>query len=157
MPCQEDLSAETLPFSVVLPLENTQNFIGFHFLHTHVHRASLSFKGAAPKVLWEEVISRRSEELKSDPRILSLGLGAMLKIWVTSSYIQFWLWPGLNKLCSWATLLKFWFQTELGRENSTGFYMQERHSRFWLFSQWSYFQLMLWMRKHKRIGIDIVS
>ena len=26
---------------------------------------------------------------------MSLGLGAMLKIWVASSYIQFWLWPGL--------------------------------------------------------------
>ena len=27
---------------------------------------------------------------------MSLGLGAMLKIWVTSSYIEFWLWPGLT-------------------------------------------------------------
>ena len=27
------------------------------------------------------------------------------------------------KSCSWAALKKFWFQTELGRENSTGFYM----------------------------------
>ena len=30
--------------------------------------ASSSFKGAAPRVLWEKVISRRSKELKSDPR-----------------------------------------------------------------------------------------
>ena len=29
--------------------------------------ASSSFKEAAPKVLWEKVISRRSKELKSDP------------------------------------------------------------------------------------------
>ena len=29
-----------------------------------------------------------------------------------------------NKSCSWAALLKFWFQTDLGRENSTDFYMQ---------------------------------
>ena len=35
-PCPVDLWAETLPFSVVLPLENTQNFIGCHFFHTHV-------------------------------------------------------------------------------------------------------------------------
>ena len=28
-----------------------------------------------------------------------------------------------NKSCSWAALLKFWFQTDLGRENSTGFYI----------------------------------
>ena len=53
-PCQVDLWAETVPFSVVLPLENTQNFIGCYC--------------AAPKVLWENVISRRSKELKSDPR-----------------------------------------------------------------------------------------
>ena len=33
-----------------------------------------------------------------------------------------------NKSCSWAKLLKFWFQTDLGRENSTGFYMQGRQS-----------------------------
>ena len=26
-----------------------------------------------------------------------------------------------NKSCSWAVLLKFWFRTDLGRENSTGF------------------------------------
>ena len=26
-----------------------------------------------------------------------------------------------NKSCLWAALLKFWFQTDLGRENSTGF------------------------------------
>ena len=33
-----------------------------------------------------------------------------------------------NKSCSWAALLKFWFRTDLGRENSTGFYMQGRQS-----------------------------
>ena len=33
-----------------------------------------------------------------------------------------------NKSCLWAALLKFWFQTDLGRENSTGFYMQGRQS-----------------------------
>ena len=30
--------------------------------------AFLSFKGTAPKVLWKKDISRRSKELKSDPR-----------------------------------------------------------------------------------------
>ena len=33
-----------------------------------------------------------------------------------------------NKLYSWAALLKFWFQTDLGYENSAGFYMQGRQS-----------------------------
>ena len=33
-----------------------------------------------------------------------------------------------NKSCSWAALLKFWFQTDLGHENSTGFYMEGRQS-----------------------------
>ena len=33
-----------------------------------------------------------------------------------------------NKSFSWAALLKFWFQTDLGRENSIGFYMQGRQS-----------------------------
>ena len=62
-----DLWAETLPFSVVLPLENTQNFIGCHFFsHSCV---SSSFKGTAPKVLRGKVISRNSEELKSNPKV----------------------------------------------------------------------------------------
>ena len=33
-----------------------------------------------------------------------------------------------NTSCSWAPLLKFWFQTDFGRENSSGFYMQGRQS-----------------------------
>ena len=66
-PCPVDLWAETLPFSVVLPLENTQNFIGCHFFsHSCV---SSSFKGTAPKVLRGKVISRNSEELKSNPKV----------------------------------------------------------------------------------------
>ena len=27
-----------------------------------------------------------------------LGVGAILQMWVTSSYIQIWLWPGLLKI-----------------------------------------------------------
>ena len=44
-----------------------------------------------------------------------------------------------NKSCSWAALLKFWFQTVLGRENSTGFYMQGRQSllTFLTVTRWS--------------------
>ena len=30
-------------------------------------------------------------------------------------------------ICSWTALLKFWFQTDLGLENSAAFYMQGRH------------------------------
>ena len=33
-----------------------------------------------------------------------------------------------NKSFLWAALLKFWFQSDLGRENSTGFYMLGRQS-----------------------------
>ena len=39
----------------------------------------------------------------------------------SSSILLKYIW---TKSCSWAALLKFWFQTDLGRENSTGFYMQ---------------------------------
>ena len=64
-PGQVDLWAETLPFSAVLPLENTQTSSdAICFSHS---RVSSSYKGAATKVLWEKVISRRSKELKSGP------------------------------------------------------------------------------------------
>ena len=46
---------------------------------------------------------------------------------VSSSIFLKCIW---NKSYSWATLLKFWFPTDLGRENSTGFYMQGRQSFF---------------------------
>ena len=46
-----------------------------------------------------------------------------------------------NKSCSWAALLKCWFRTDLGRENSTGFYiyMQGRQSllTFLTVTHWS--------------------
>ena len=46
-----------------------------------------------------------------------------------------------NKLCSWATLVKFWFWTDLGCKNSTGFYMQGRQSllTFLTVTRWSRF------------------
>ena len=44
-----------------------------------------------------------------------------------------------NKSCSWAALLKFWFRIDLGRENSTTFYMQGRQSlsTFLTVTRWS--------------------
>ena len=46
-----------------------------------------------------------------------------------------------NKSCSWAALLKCWFRTDLGRENSTGFYiyMQGKQSllTFLTVTRWS--------------------
>ena len=46
-----------------------------------------------------------------------------------------------NKSCSWLALLKCWFRTDLGRENSTGFYiyMQGRQSllTFLTVTRWS--------------------
>ena len=58
------LSRNTPVFSCFTSREHA-DFIGCHFF-SH-SRASSSYKGAAPKVLWEKVISRRSKELKSDP------------------------------------------------------------------------------------------
>ena len=58
------LSWNTPVFSRFTSREHA-NFIGCHFFHPHAC-ASSSFKGAAPKVLWEKVIWR-SKELKSDP------------------------------------------------------------------------------------------
>ena len=55
-PCQVDLWAETLPFSRFTSRENA-NFISCHFFSHSC--ASSSFKGAAPKVLWEKFISRQ--------------------------------------------------------------------------------------------------
>ena len=47
-----------------------------------------------------------------------------------------------NKTCSWAALLKCWFRTDLGRENSTGFYIyiQGRQSllTFLTVTRWSH-------------------
>ena len=44
-----------------------------------------------------------------------------------------------NKTCSWAALLTFWFRTDLGRENSTGFYTQGGQSllTFLTVTRWS--------------------
>ena len=55
-PCQVDLWAETLPFNRFTSREHA-NFISCHFF-SHSY-ASSSFKGAAPKVPWEQVIYRR--------------------------------------------------------------------------------------------------
>ena len=47
-----------------------------------------------------------------------------------------------NKLCSWAALLKFWFQTDLGRENSASYCTQGNGVEFivppteWLEGLW---------------------
>ena len=46
-----------------------------------------------------------------------------------------------NKSFLWAALLKFWFQSDLGRENSTGFYMLGRQSLLTflaIVSRWSH-------------------
>ena len=49
--------------------------------------------------------------------------------------VQFFLKCVWNKSCSWAALLKCWFRTEFGRENSSAFYITCREgNRFWLFS-----------------------
>ena len=46
------------------------------------------------KVVWEKNTSRRGKEPRGD-LLVFLGVGAILQIWVTSSYIQIWLWPRL--------------------------------------------------------------
>ena len=56
----------------------------------------------------------------------------------SQAQVQFFFKCIWNKSCSLATLLKFWFRTDLGRENSTGFYISMHWCRkgncFWLFS-----------------------
>ena len=56
----------------------------------------------------------------------------------SSSIFLKWIW---NKSCSWAALLKCWFRTDLGRENSIGYYiyMQGRQSllTFLTVTHWS--------------------
>ena len=42
-----------------------------------------------------------------------------------------------NMLCLCAAQLKFWFQTDLGRENSASYYRRREDSCFWLCSPWS--------------------
>ena len=59
------LSWSTPVFSRCTSREHA-NLAGCHFVFLHLC-ASSSFKDAAPKVLWEKVISKRSKELKSDP------------------------------------------------------------------------------------------
>ena len=61
-PCQVDLWAETLPFSAVLPLGNTQTSSAAIFF-TLMCFLIIQRRSS----LWEKVISRRSKELKSDP------------------------------------------------------------------------------------------
>ena len=42
-----------------------------------------------------------------------------------------------NKSCSWAALLKCWFRTDLGRENSTVFYIYMQGRQFLTVTRWS--------------------
>ena len=59
----------------------------------------------------------------------------------SQAQVQFVLKCIWNKSCSWAALLKCWFRTDFGRENSTGFYiyMQGRLSllTFLTVARWS--------------------
>ena len=70
-PCQVDLWAETLPFSAVLPLGNTQTSSAAIFF-TLMCFLIIQRRSS----LWEKVISRRSKELKSDP-------GSCPLVWVS--------------------------------------------------------------------------
>ena len=56
-----------------------------------------------------------------------------------------------NKSCSWAALLKFWFRADLGRENSTGFYipMQGRQSLL------TFLTVMRWSRSTSNFNVLI--
>ena len=85
------LSWNTPVFSRFTSREHA-NFIGCHFFHPHVlpHHSKAQLLRYCGKRSFLGV--QRAEK---QPWFVSLGLGAMLKIWVTSSYIQFWLWPGL--------------------------------------------------------------
>ena len=107
-PCQVDLWAETLRFSAVLPLENTQTSSVASFFHTHMlpHHSKAQHRGYCGKRSFLGVAKSWKVNLDRVP-----WMGAILKIWLTSSYIQLWLWPGLTKvsnpllppiLCGWS-------------------------------------------------------
>ena len=94
-PCQVDLWAEALPFSAVLPPENTQTSPVAIFFYTpvlpHHSKTTLStywgkrsFLGVAKS--WKVTLDRVP------------WFGHHVENLGTSSYIQFWLWPGLDIL-----------------------------------------------------------
>ena len=70
---------------------------------------------------------------------LKLSAEKLLLFKWSQAQVQFFFKCIWNKLCSWAALLKFWFRADLGRENSTGFYMQGRQSllTFLTVTRWS--------------------
>ena len=53
--------------------------------------SSLLITGKVPREVWAWDISGPRKELKS---VVSLCVGAIFKCFMTSSYIQFWLWTG---------------------------------------------------------------
>ena len=61
-------------------------------------------------------------------RLLFWNYPLLLFKW-SQAHVSIFLKCMWNKLCSWAAPLKFGFQTDLGRENSS-----REGSRFWLFS-----------------------
>ena len=83
----------------VLGRFTSQKRINIHqtpfFLHTP--DSSLS-KERALKVLWEKSTSRSSKEPQCVTFLRVPRCGRHFQNWVTSSYNQIWLWPGLVKL-----------------------------------------------------------
>ena len=59
---------------------------------------------------------------------LKLSADKLLLFKWSQAQVHFFFKCMWNKLCSWAAPLKFWFQTDLWRENSAGFYMPGRQS-----------------------------
>ena len=55
----------------------------------------------------------------------------------SQAQVQFFLKCIWNKSCSWAALLKCWFRTDLGRENSTVFYIYMQGRQFLTVTHWA--------------------
>ena len=90
------LSWKTLIFGRFISQERTNVHRTAFFLHTPDF--SLSKVKALKVVAWKW------------PSLVFLGVGAILQMWVTSSYIQIWLWPGLIKKNSipFFQRIRFW-------------------------------------------------
>ena len=81
------------PFFSCFTSREHADFIGCHFFRTHKlpRPTKAQLLGYCGKRSLLDVAKSWKVTLDRVP----WSLGAMLKIWVTSSYVQFWLWPRL--------------------------------------------------------------
>ena len=93
--------------------------------------------------------------------LLRLSANTLLVFKWSQAQVQLFLKFTGDKLCLWGALLKFWFQTDLGRKNSAIFYRQGRQLllvfltmvTLWSspdsskFDRWNFWKLVYWSLK----------